>query len=277
MASTKLEALSLENAAENVALSQSVGWPDDSADWRVIYASALVLGAREAGTLIAQGALGRYEHHAGTIAKMVVAPHAQRRGLGSRILDELIEHAERGGITALGLVATPFGQALYATRGFEVTGEVAVFLGQPALDRPPSGVTELTDIESAIAFEGRLISCSRANMLRARFRDANARVVCVHASGALAGFALATPKATHTAVGPIIAESEDTARELARAAIQAISGPIRIDVPAQLTTFRAWLRGLGVPEVGLRAEMTRGAALPWQVPARFALVTQAWG
>ena len=268
--------LSAAELADNVALSQSVGWPDDAADWRVLYATAVALGVREAGALLAQGALGRYAPHAGTIAKMVVAPHAQRRGLGGKILDELIETATRSGLTTLGLVATPLGLPLYLSRGFEVTGEIAVFMAEPKLDRASHAVP-LKDVEAAIAFERRFIACSRADMLRARFRETNATAAYLLPNGELAGFALATPKATHSVLGPIVAETEDVARELARAIFAAISGPVRLDVPAEQTSFRAWLAELGFAAPTLRAEMARDGAIPWQVPQRFALATQAWG
>lgn len=78
-------------------------------------------------------------------------------------------------------------------------------------------------------------------------------------------------------VGPVMAENEEVARTLVRAIFSACRGPVRIDVPAQHATFRDWLAGLGLPEKGVRAEMARGGALPWQVPERFALATSAWG
>jgi len=52
---------------------------------------------------------------------------------------------------------------------------------------------------------------------------------------------------------------------------------VRLDVPGEQVEFRAWLTGLGLLEKGVHTEMARGGALPWQVPARFCLATQAWG
>jgi GNAT superfamily N-acetyltransferase len=273
-----IESLSALEIAENVALAASVGWPDDETDWRSLHAGALVLGVREAENLIAQGALTKLEPGAGTIAKMIVAPSAQRRGIGAKILDGLLSAAEQRKVTTLGLVATPLGEPLYASRGFEVTGQVAVLMGEPKLDRTIKLVA-IEDIESVIAFEKRAIGCSRAMMLRERFRDASASAIYLDAGGKISGFALANPKpkASHTVVGPVIAEDEATARELMRAICAAISGAIRLDVPASHSSFRAWLAELGLAEKALRQEMALGGPLPWQVPQRFALATQAWG
>ncbi len=79
-------------------------------------------------------------------------------------------------------------------------------------------------------------------------------------------------------VGPVIAENEEAARILARSMFDAAGVPVRIDVPAEQTSFRQWLEELGFVETAVRAEMARGAPrLPWQVPQRFALAAQAWG
>lgn len=94
----------------NVALALEVGWPDDEADWRVVHEAAVVLGVRAEGRLIGQGALGAYESGAGTIAKMIVLPSEQRRGIGAAILDALLDEAERRSLSKLGLVATPWGK-----------------------------------------------------------------------------------------------------------------------------------------------------------------------
>jgi GNAT superfamily N-acetyltransferase len=266
-----------EQIPENVALSTSVGWPDDASDWRVLHAAGFVLGVRRAEELIGQGVLGSYAPHAATIAKMVVAPTAQRQGLGATILDALLAEAEERSLTTLGLVATALGRPLYESRGFELTGEIAVFVGTPALDATRGVMDRVTDVESVIAYERRFISCSRSNLLRERHREASVTALYRESDGRTSGFALAEAKAPYTLIGPVIADTEHQARALTRAIFGAITGPVRIDVPARQSAFRAWLSGLGLPELGLRPEMARGGSLPWQVPERFALAAQAWG
>jgi hypothetical protein len=79
-------------------------------------------------------------------------------------------------------------------------------------------------------------------------------------------------------VGPILAETEAGARQLALALLAAATGPVRIDVPAQHVAFRRFLTELGLREQAERVEMARGAQrMPWQVSERFALASQAWG
>jgi GNAT superfamily N-acetyltransferase len=273
-----VEPLFPSETATNIALAQQVGWPDDEGDWRALHKAALVLGVRRAGQLVGHGALALYPPNAGSIAKMVVAPGAQRQGIGAAILDALLAEAERRGLTTLGLVATPLGQPLYESRGFKVTGEVAVFIGTAAaLERPGDPLTPVGEIEAVIAYERKFIVCSRAAMLRGRQGEASASAVARAPDGSVCGFAFAVAKSPYLLVGPVIADTEEVARDLIRAVLARNVGPVRIDVPAEQMGLRGWLQSLGLPDKGLRAEMARGGALPWRVPQRFVLASQAWG
>lgn len=265
-----VETLSLQDLPQNVALSNSVGWPDTEAEWVVIYQAAVVLGVRHEGALIAQGALGLFEG-AGSIAKMVVAPSAQRQGLGARVLDGLLVEAARRSLARVGLVSTPAGRRLYESRGFTPAGDIAILMGTPALAGEPSGSDSIADVERVCAIERHLTGSARTAMLAGRLRDSSASAICDH------GFALATSQPQGSRIGPIFAEGEETARQLTRDLLLRLQGPVRFDVPGEKQAFRAWLQGIGLVEKGVHLEMSRGGALPWQVPARFGLATQAWG
>jgi len=265
-----VEVLSVQDMPRNVALSNSVGWPDTESEWRVIYQAALVLGVKRDGELIGQGALGSFEDSA-SIAKMVVAPSAQRQGIGAKILDALLSEAERRSLSRVGLVATPFGRPLYESRGFIPAGDVAILVGTPLLTGKDSGSASVEDVEQLLALERRFTGSARAAVLRGRLQEASASAIC---SG---GFALATTQPMGSRVGPIFADSEETARALSADLFSRLSGPVRLDVPGEQRGFRSWLQEHGLVEKGVHLEMSRGGALPWQVPERFGQATQAWG
>ncbi|MEI9941287.1 MAG: GNAT family N-acetyltransferase [Pseudomonadota bacterium] len=265
-----LEALSAEDIPKNVALSNSVGWPDTESEWRVVYQAALVLGVKREGELIGQGALGLFEGSA-SIAKMVVASSAQRQGIGGKILDALLNEADRRSLFQVGLVATPLGRALYESRGFSPGGDVAILAGTSQLSGEPSGSATVETSEQLLAIERRFTGSARAAVLRARLQEASASAICAN------GFALATPQPLGTRVGPIFADGEATARALTGDLFRRVGGPVRLDVPGEQRAFRAWLTGLGLVEKGVHLEMSRGGAPPWHVPQRFGQATQAWG
>lgn len=274
----RLQRLTVEHLADNVVLARAVGWPDTESDWTVLHAGAWVLGAWLDGTLVGQGALGLFGH-AGTVAKMIVSPRHQRLGIGMTLLDALLGEAERRSVDVLGLVATPFGRPLYDRRAFDVAGEVIGLAGAVTLPARSASTVALHDVEAMLRFDRECLGCDRAPMLRARFREAAAAVAIVAGDGKLDGYALITVQGAHRVVGPIIARTQEQAREL-MCGVLAVeqSGPVRIDVPGEHNSFRTWLRTLGLREEKKRPEMARGArALPWQTPQRYALAAQAWG
>jgi len=265
-----VRALFSADLPRNVQLSNSVGWPDTPAEWAVIHEAALVLGVEREGELVAQGALGLFEG-AGSIAKMVVAPAAQKQGFGAKVLDALLHEAERRSLSRLGLVATPAGRRLYESRSFTPVAEVAILVGTPRLSGEASDSVPVADVEQLLAIERHFTGSARTNVLRGRLADACASAICD------TGFALATPQGNGARVGPIFAESEETARRLARDLLLRAPGLVRFDVPGEQQAFRGWLQELGLVEKGVHLEMSRGGALPWHVPQRFTLATQAWG
>ncbi len=269
--------LSIADAPRNVALSNAIGWPDTEPEWQVIHSAGYVLGALRAGggELVAQGALGLCEG-AGTIAKMVVAASARRQGLGAAILDRLLSEADRRALPVVGLIATPLGEPLYVTRGFEPLGEVIISVGTPRLDEhapsaPALQVRPVTDAPQILSIERRFMAGSRAGMLRARLACSSVTALTE------GGYALATPQPGGTRIGPIIAENVGVARALACALFRAAPGLVRLDVPGEQREFRDWLISLGMVEKGVHREMSRGGAVPWNVPQRFCQATQAWG
>jgi N-acetylglutamate synthase-like GNAT family acetyltransferase len=265
-----VEPLSEDDLPHNLQLSGSVGWPDTHSEWQLIYRAALVLGVKRDGRLIAQGALGLFEA-AASIAKMVVATSAQRHGLGAKVLDALLVEAERRSLSRVGLVATPAGRRLYESRGFTPVAEVAILVGTPTLSGGSSGSVLVDDVEQLLALERRFTGSARTLVLGGRLREASASAICAN------GFALATSQPNGSRVGPIFADSEETARALTHDLLLRLSGPVRFDVPGEQRAFRDWLQELGFVEKGVHLEMSRGGALPWHVRQRFAQATQAWG
>jgi GNAT superfamily N-acetyltransferase len=268
-----IERLDLRDVPANVALSQRVGWKDVESEWRVLHEAGEARGVRKEGQIVAQGVLGSYGS-AATLAKMVVAPELQGRGLGARLLDGFILAADAAG-TPIGLCATDQGRPLYASRGFEVSGELMIMVGTPHLGPVSGSVVALGSAEPLVACDRRFSGCDRQRMLRARFRESSVRLQLGDEPSAVA---LASPQGQGSLVGPIIAESEDAAQQLAAALFAAAPGPVRIDVPIQHAAFRRWLVERGLREMSVRVEMVRGRARsPWQVAQRYALCTQAWG
>ncbi|MBY0399844.1 GNAT family N-acetyltransferase [Myxococcota bacterium] len=269
-----------ESIPASVALAHEVGWPDTESDWRVMHASAHVIGASGGGTLVGQGALGLYGA-SGTIAKMIVRPSYQRMGLGGQILEMLLAEFEKRSMSSLGLVATAFGRPSYERAGFVAVGDVVGLAGVaevPSIDEAKSLVDGAAALDEMIRVDSSRLGCSRSRMLQARYSEAIGCAGVGQPGGGLCGYAMACAQVGHVVIGPVVAETVAQARVLVRSILRRIHGTVRIDVPGEQVDFLDWLFEIGLVEQKRRPEMARGCArLPWQMPTRFALAAQAWG
>lgn len=106
---------------------------------------------------------------AGWIGAIIVHPEARRRGLGTRITNEVAALLRAAGCRNLLLIATPMGEPVYARLGFRITAEY-VFLRLPRLDaRPAPSIRRLqpADIPCVLALDAAATGESREPLLRA--------------------------------------------------------------------------------------------------------------
>jgi ribosomal protein S18 acetylase RimI-like enzyme len=94
----------------------------------------LLLVAQEKGGVLGCAGLRLLPGHAAEVTRVFVVPAARRRGLGSRLLDCLEEHARRRGVSALRLDTRRDlieARRLYTRHGYR---EVAPFSSGPYAD-----------------------------------------------------------------------------------------------------------------------------------------------
>ncbi|MCC6996864.1 MAG: GNAT family N-acetyltransferase [Deltaproteobacteria bacterium] len=287
----RLEELGADDLAALVALPASVGWLDSMADWRTLLACARVFGHRdETGAIVSCGAL--VDHGGvGFVAKMVVRPELQGRGLGRAVLAEVMSAARPG--TLLALVATAMGAPVYARAGFVEVGRIDKLVapdgaGQREVagrapgpgSRGASPQLELlgaADVEAVLALDHEIYGADRGRMLRARIAQAREGRV-LRAGGRVVGFGLATAQGALTVLGPVLAPDAAGATVLVAALAARAPGALRIDVPAEHTELTARLGARGFARVDHPAVMTlAGVALPGARTRLFALAAQAFG
>jgi GNAT superfamily N-acetyltransferase len=269
--------LSLNDIPLSIALSESAGFKDSVTDWQILHESALVLGVQHGSGLLAQGAFADFGE-VGVLSKIVVAPSMQRQGLGGKIIDGLISAAESKAVGCLGVVATAVGRTLLERHGFVPAGDIVILMGTPHVPLGHGHAPALDDVDAAVALDKRMLGATRERMLRAREKRAIATVGHSDKSGALCGYAMATELGTHAMIGPVVADGDESAQSLVIGVCQEWGEAVRIDVPAEQSAFRQWLRSIGLREQGTRVEMVRGSRpLPFRKPARYAVATQAFG
>ena len=127
----EIEAGARLEAAEYRSLRAAVGWSAPLADDAALQAALARtwnVVAREAGAVVGMGRLLDDGALYATVWDMIVAPEAQRRGIGTAVLQHLLRQA--AGRTIVALVATAAGRGLYERHGFraEDGGGTGMFL-----------------------------------------------------------------------------------------------------------------------------------------------------
>jgi GNAT superfamily N-acetyltransferase len=192
----------------------------------------------------------------GWLAHLIVHPAYRRRGIGTAILERLIEHLERQGCETLSLIATEAGYPLYVRAGFSEQAQY-VHLERPApceIDAPPENVTRAAEADwtAVLALDRAVSGEDRSAFLR----QARGNTLIVKRDGAVAGF-----YAPGLGEGLVEARDPATGQALLRARV---AGATRIVLPAANRAGVSFLAQRGFAETRRARRMVRGAPFEWQ-------------
>lgn len=239
--------LGIDDLAAFEDLSESRGWGRTSVKWSIVLRHASAWGIdHPRGGLAGTVTLCAYPGGAAVLGGMLVASDCERQGLGSL----LVRHAVAQTDGPVLLYATPFGEPVYRRLGFVAVETMHVHFGarrttsgsQQRLvtvdDATPRGMARLLDLDRSAG------SGDRRVVLTALAGTAGARVA-VH-RGADAG-GLAYWSDDTLMIGPVIAESEAAAIEVA-SALTAGAPRCRLDAATAQEGLREWCRSNGLDE-----------------------------
>ena len=261
-------------------LSQQVQWPHRLEDW------ALVLGVGDGvvalidGQVVGTAMYWRYGVDFATLGMVIVTPERQGRGIGRRLMSDVIEAL---GTRSIQLNATQAGQPLYESMGFAAVGGVRQHQGV-ALNVPigPLAPGERIrpvgpgDEATVAALDGKATGLSRLRVLSALGEAAQG--VLLERDGETVGFALCRRFGRGYSIGPVVAPDEAGAKALIGHWVGSHAGMfMRIDVPDG-GGLSNWLEEFGLARASGVVTMVRGRPpRPGVGTKLFALVNQALG
>jgi GNAT superfamily N-acetyltransferase len=234
MASTdilKLDGLAEGDIRHCLALSAEAGWNQTADDWALFMRHGVVLGHPDAdGHPVATGAILPYPKDFAWISMVLVTADRRRQRIGTGILEICCAWIERRGLVAL-LDATPAGERVYRPLGFEPMFAASRWQGQGGgtSAKPPAGIRPVTetDLTAAAAIDAAAFGTPRRFLLENFFRRApQFAFMTINADS----FVLARPGRLATQIGPLVAANEDAAAVLLNAALDAVAGPVFLDL-----------------------------------------------
>lgn len=190
----------------------------------------------------------------GWLGHIIVYPEYRNRGIGSRIVEYLIERLAANRCRTVSLIATDLGVHLYRKFGFATTAHYCRFERDaalqdmpPVLEIPPANFTE-NDI---LKLDRTVTGECRTSVLKKHLGIAR----CVGRDNEITGFHLPTFDE-----GIIIAKDVDSGLSLLREKCSACN---RVVVPSDNSPAVEFLRESGYAQTMTIARMTRGEPLNW--------------
>lgn len=260
-------------------LSEEQLWPHRQEDWEMFLSLGEGLVAEQAGQVVGTILGWRFGSARANIGMVIVRSTAQRRGIGRKLMQAMID---RLGDRSISLNSTEAGVALYTELGFVETGRVYQHQGlvydvplselQPGERVRPKGRadTELAELYSDSS------GTDRHELFHAL--AANSRTVVKSRENEAVGFAMLRRFGSGWSLAPVVAPDSHSAKTLILHWLAAKKGRFcRVDVTTE-SGLCGWLEGLGLPCVGSVRTMVRGSApTPGARAKVFAVAAQGLG
>jgi GNAT superfamily N-acetyltransferase len=255
-----IDRLRSDDAERCMDLAERVGWPRETAKWRLLLELGTGYCTRAENKLTSMVVITAHDEGS-FVAMMVVDPAHGGRGLGR----ELLEHALSAAPKPVMLYATERGRPLYAKLGFVAVDEVISLVGTLP-DRHPRRDSDL----DLVAADARAFGIRRPRLIEALRQIADA--VATRDDG----FAIRFHNGAIHVVGPVVAASQEAAIALIEEV--GTSGMCRIDVPLSSHRVVEHLRERGF------IQRTRAPLMTWPTAdlrgerdRYHAIALQAWG
>ncbi len=267
-----------EHLAQGLALSQALRWPYRAEDWAFAFQLGRGFAIEDRGRLAGTALWWPYGEDHGSAGMIIVAPHAQRRGIGARLMAALL--ADAAGRTII-LNSTVEGERLYTRLGFRPYGVVqqrqAVLETAPVIDADvPLRAAQSGDHAVIKALDQTASGINRRALLDALFPIAHVQVI--ERDGRITGYGCVRPWGRGVVIGPIAAQDAREAKALIAALARRHVGEfVRIDV-TDAGGLGPWLATIGLPQTDRAIAMALGET-PRGNPAvtLFALSNQSLG
>jgi GNAT superfamily N-acetyltransferase len=231
--------LGLGDAPACLVLSTEAHWNQNEADWRFFLSKGIVFGVRDGDRLVATAALLPYSSGNAWISMVLVTANWRRRGVATRLVDACLNAARKLGLTTW-LDATPAGAAVYGPLGFAPTLQLRRLRLEHATPATAPRPLPICSLDEFIARDRNAIGFDRSPLLTEFGARFGSRILSD-------GHAMAIVRDGRTArhIGPLLADSPESALALVGAIVGSESGPLLLDAVSSQDGFLRGLTGSG--------------------------------
>jgi GNAT superfamily N-acetyltransferase len=197
------------------------GWNQTAADWERLLRlePSGCFAARDGDRVVGTVTTTTYGRELAWIGMMVVHPEYRGRGIGAALMTHALAHLQSLGIASVKLDATPAGQPLYASLGFEPEAGFERWQGVPSIRAGTDETSEDDNVRWRVTeLDRSAYGVDRERLLEALMAGGTRAV----ADGE--GFALARPGRAAAYIGPLVAAGGSAAERLLDGILARLAG-----------------------------------------------------
>jgi GNAT superfamily N-acetyltransferase len=212
----QIDRLTHRDLPDALRLSTEAGWNQTGADWKRLLdlSPGACFGGRLAGRLVATATLASYGGDLASkyswIGMVIVERACRRRGFGTALLRQALEHGLARGDSVVGLDATDLGRPVYLQHGFVDVAPIERWLGRLAPESPPPGIEVETLAgtvpDEVLAFDRSAVGLDRGHLLRHLAADPDVLLLVARDRTRVQGVAFLRSGREHRHLGPVVAE-----------------------------------------------------------------------
>jgi GNAT superfamily N-acetyltransferase len=260
-------------------LSTAAGWPYRLSDWQFAHSLGQGYALEDDGKLVGTAMLWPYGDDFCSMGMIIMAGEYQGFGLGSRLVDTLLESA---GSRSAFLNATDAAINLYSRRGFVVNGLLHQHQGKPIIkedDLCKKGnvvQASIDDLPMMKTLDHIALGMPRTDLIDSL--SERGQLFVIRDNSDITGYVICREFGHGYVIGPVIAQTVEDARCLIDAALVKVANQfVRIDVLSD-SGLSPWLDRRGLQCVGNATPMYKGQR-PYQSRGThlFALCSQSLG
>jgi GNAT superfamily N-acetyltransferase len=227
--------LGVDDAPAALLLSAEAHWNQTEADWRFFLSRGIVFGVRDGEKLVATAALLPYSAGNAWISMVLVTANWRRRGVATKSVDACLNAATKRGLTAW-LDATPDGAKVYGQLGFTPTLRLRrLRLAAPTSVRTLQSLSPCS-LAEFIVRDVSAMGFDRNALLTEIAGRTGSRAVSLGSAAALI-----RDGRTARHIGPLFAETHESALRLVDAVTRSEQGPWLLDA---VHSHEEFLQGL---------------------------------
>jgi GNAT superfamily N-acetyltransferase len=277
--------LSPSELADASTLVAEANWNQTAEDWKVFVERGRVYAAHALdGRIVATTATLPYGDRFAWISMVLVAGAWRRRGLATRLMRRATDDLAATRLVPV-LDATPDGRAVYRNLGYQDCWGFYRLKREQKHGKALSARAGITiqsinpqDWARVSAFDAAAFGADRGGVLSGLRGRLPAAELLAQSEGRIVGFCLGRNGRVASHIGPLVAESDAIACAIVSHALDAIEGPVLIDLADAKSAVWLFLKERGFGRVRPFTRMIHGSSKRFDDAARtFAVIGPEFG